>query len=72
MVSANIRDSGQCWVRRINNSEVKYLIFDVKYDVLVEGMKKADAASAVGTGVPVTFSLDIDATKLEKIIEVSD
>ena len=72
MVSANIRGPGQCWVRRINNSEVKYLIFDVKYDVLVEGMKKADAASAVGTGVPVTFSLDIDATKLEKIIEVSD
>ena len=38
---------------------------------IVERMKKASAASAVGPGMPVTFSLDIDATKVEKVLEVS-
>ena len=68
-VSANLRGPGQRWVRRINNSEAQDCIFDVTNDVLVEIMKKADTASAVGPGVPVTFSLEIDATNF---FEVSD
>ena len=71
MVSANIRGPGQRWVRRLNNSEFQDCIFDVTHDVLVERMKKAAAASAVGPGMPVTFYLEIDATKVEKVLEVS-
>ena len=47
-------------------------MFDVPHDVLVERMKKATAASAVDPGVPVTFYISIDATKVAKVLEVSD
>ena len=71
MVSANIRGPGQRWVQRIKNNEVHDFIFDVTHDVLVAIMNKSDTASAVGLGVPVTFYLDIDATKVEHFLEVS-
>ena len=57
-------------MRRLNNSEVQYCIFDVTHNVLVARMKKAAAASSVGPGVQVTFSLEIDATKVEKVLNV--
>ena len=34
-------------------------------------MKKAAASSTFGPGVPVTFSLAIDATKVAKVLEAS-
>ena len=71
VVSGNLRVPGQRWVRRVNNSEVQDCIFDVKHDVLVAIIKKAAAASAVGPGVPVTFSLYIDATNVAKVLEMS-
>ena len=68
---ANLRGPGECWVRRLNNSEVQDCIFNVTHDVLVARTKKVAAASAVGPCVPVTFSLVIDATKVAKLLEVS-
>ena len=71
VVSANLRGPDQRWVRKINNSEVQDCIFDVTHDMLVARMKKLAEASSVGPGVLVTFSLAIDATKVEKVLEVS-
>ena len=71
MVSTNLRGPGQHWLRRLNNSEVQYFIFDVTHDVLLARMKNTAAASAVSPGVPFTFYLSIDATKVAKVIEVS-
>ena len=68
VVSANLRGPGQCWVWRLNNSEVHDCIFDLTDDVLVTRMKKAAASSAVGPGVSVTLSLAIDSTKVPKVL----
>ena len=66
----NLRGPGQHWVRRFNDSEVQDFIFDATHCVLVARTKKADAASAVGPVMTVTFSLAIDAMKAEKVLEV--
>ena len=70
-VSTNVRGAGQRWLSRLNTSEVHDCIFDVTHEVLVERTKKAAEASTFGPGVPVNFSLAIDATNLEKVLEVS-
>ena len=72
VVSVIFRGPGQRWVQRFNIIEVQDCIFDVTHDGLLSRMNKADEASAVGSGVPVTFSIAINATKLEKGFEVSD
>ena len=71
VVYANIRGPDQCWVQRLNNSEVQDCIFDVTHDMLLARTKKAAAANTVGPGAPVTFYLAIDATKVEKVLDMS-